>query len=400
MDDEISLPLPTDPQKSKSAGHKPLDKKPVDAKNLAADLIRQKVKAAYAQEPDASLEAREAQAVEAASRSKHQQFIYELANSGKSVPELQVAWHDYYAGLPDSEKHSVWQEFYTTQSAVNKAPAQKAGPNELIQPRANVSARSLSDTVADWRDKVLDARPKKTAKTHSPLRSLVFGLGVGSVAVAVVLFGFFNERFIAPFIQPSRSLSNVPLITNSAVGLNPEIIIPKINVQIPVVYGIKSIEEPVIQKALEGGVLHYADTAEPGENGNVVIVGHSSNNIFNPGKYKFAFVLLSRLEPGDTFYLQKDGVRYTYEVYQKKIVKPNDISVLGPADRTATASLITCDPPGTTLNRLVVTGEQINPNPSQNKPANTKKKSQTTQSNFVPGNAPSLWNRIWDSLTR
>ena len=376
------LPLPTDSKKSKSGDDDSDDK----TDNPAANLIRQKVEEAYANEPDAAAEAKEAQSAPAARRSKHQKFIYELTNSGKSVPEVQMAWHDYYAALSDIEKHQVWQEFYTSQPTGTRQMKTKESFRDLFIPN-------------EASPKTAKAFSGAAMKPHSPLRSLVFGLSVGAIAVVIVLFSFFNERFVAPFIQPSRSLSNVPLITNTPVGSEPEIIIPKINVQIPVVYGVKSTQERDVQKALEGGVLHYADTAQPGQNGNVVIVGHSSNNIFNKGKYKFAFVLLSRLEPGDTFYLQKDGKRYTYEVYQKKIVKPDDISVLGPADRPATASLITCDPPGTSINRLVVTGEQISPDPAKNKPASTVK-NQAAQTKIIPSNAQSLWSRFWELLSR
>src|SRR5690606_19356372 len=137
------------------------------------------------------------------------------------------------------------------------------------------------------------------------------------------------------------------------VSKEAKVIIPKINVEIPVIYDETSVAEADFQEALERGVVHYATTSQPGENGNTVIFGHSSNNIFNSGKYKFAFVLLNRLEPGDTFMLHKDGVRYVYKVFDKKIVSPTDFSVLNPVEgKTATASLITCDPPGTTLNRL------------------------------------------------
>ena len=379
------LPLPTGPKKSKPGDDSSGDNSKEKDENPAAELIRQKVEEAYANEPDAAIEAREAQAESASERSKHQKFIYELTNSGKSVPEIQMAWHDYYAALTDTEKHQVWQEFYAAQAAEPKHRAVAESTNELFIPSEIIpkAAKKISRRI----------------HSRSPVRSLVFGLSVGFIAVLITLFGFFNERFIAPFVQPSRSLSSVPLISNTPVGSSPEIIIPKINVQIPVVYGITSIEEKDVQKALEGGVLHYADTALPGQNGNAVIVGHSSNNIFNKGKYKFAFVLLSRLEPGDTFYLQKDGVRYTYEVYQKKIVKPNDVSVLGPADRPATASLITCDPPGTSINRLVVTGEQISPDPAKNKPRSTAS-NLATQSKLIPSNAQSLWSRLWNLLSR
>src|ERR1700756_3300919 len=78
--------------------------------NPAAELVRQKVQAAYSNEPDATEEALDvAEMGASAKRSKHQQFIYELTNSGKSLAEIQQAWHEYYAGLTDAEKHQVWQ---------------------------------------------------------------------------------------------------------------------------------------------------------------------------------------------------------------------------------------------------------------------------------------------------
>jgi len=160
-----------------------------------------------------------------------------------------------------------------------------------------------------------------------------------------------------------------------------------------VVYDVNTISENTIDNALERGVVHYADTALPGQDGNVVIVGHSSNNIFNPGKYKFAFVLLSHLSSGDTFYLQKDGKRYTYQVYKKAIVNPNDVGVLGLESKPATATLITCDPPGTSLHRLVVVGEQIDPTPAGNTAVATNN-SLARSTQVLPGNAPSLWSRL------
>jgi len=155
------------------------------------------------------------------------------------------------------------------------------------------------------------------------------------------------------------------------------------------------VDESAIDVALEDGVVHYTGTAVPGQNGNVAIVGHSSNNIFNKGRYKFAFVLLSRLENGDTFYLQKDGKRYTYQVYLKEIVGPDNVSVLGPRDKPATATLITCDPPGTSINRLVVVGQQISPDLASNSGA----AADTPQARIIPGNSESLWHRITHALS-
>jgi hypothetical protein len=46
--------------------------------------------------------------------------MYELTTSGKSLADIQTQWHEYYVGLPDNEKHQVWQEFYKNQSAVSR----------------------------------------------------------------------------------------------------------------------------------------------------------------------------------------------------------------------------------------------------------------------------------------
>ena len=256
--------------------------------------------------------------------------------------------------------------------------------------------KSITRTLADLRDMALGGvNQRKRLKPMEHFQSLLFGLGVGSVVVLIFLFSFFNERFIAPFIQPSRNVSNIPIIASDTVsGNNPEVIIPKINVEIPVVYDVNTINDSAVETALERGVVHYADTAVPGQDGNVVIVGHSSNNIFNPGKYKFAFVLLSHLDNGDIFYLQKDGKRYTYQVYKKEIVEPNDVSVLGATDKQATATLITCDPPGTSLHRLVVIGEQISPDIASNN-GQAASNTTATKAAIIPGNSPSLWSRIW-----
>src|SRR5206468_200174 len=85
--------------------------------NPAADLIRKRVEVAYRHEPEAQDEIEEVEELSSkAKRSKHQQFIYNLTNSGRPLHEINTAWHEYYAGLTDAEKHEVWQEFYNTHS--------------------------------------------------------------------------------------------------------------------------------------------------------------------------------------------------------------------------------------------------------------------------------------------
>jgi LPXTG-site transpeptidase (sortase) family protein len=371
---DASLKLPAN-------GHGDDDRRP------AADLIRKRVAAAYSDEPNIMAEEAE-DSHHRGHRSKHQQFIHELAASGKPQHEVQAAWHEYYAGLPDSEKHQVWQEFYSGQKQPeNHRPAQSSALNS----RQAKPAKAQSNY--DKKKARLAARRSRQLKPASPFHSLLFGVGIGSITILIFLFGFFNDRIIAPFIQPSRQASNIPLITGAAVGPEPEVIIPKINAEVPVVYDVNQTADEAIQEGLTKGVVHYPTSPNPGQNGNVVVVGHSSGNIFNLGNYKFAFSLLRELDNGDTFFLQKDGKRYTYQVYRKEVVKPTDVAVLGPADKPATATLITCDPPGLSTNRLVLVGQQISPDPIANSPS-TVAVTQPAAGTIVPGNSPSLWSRI------
>lgn len=376
--------------------------------NQAADLIRGKLDSLYAQAPDVVTGVVESVQESPKERTKHQQFMAELAASGKPFAQIQTEWHDYYTALPDKEKHEVWNEFYQAQTI---KPTFATQDNSLVQMPANPAMMSGSfsaissplsklkkpESIADLKNQLaskVQLRGKLSRKQH--LKSLGFGVAAGLFTMTLLLFGFFNERFIAPFMTPSKTVSSSPLIVDSSVpvGNDPILVIPKINVELPVVYDVQTVEEDAVQAGLERGVVHYATTSNPGEKGNGAIFGHSSNNILNRGQYKFAFVLLSRLDDGDTFYIEKDGVRYVYRVFKKEIVSPSQVEVLGDVPgKASTMALITCDPPGTTLNRLVVWGEQISPDPEGNT------ESTAIQTDYQPeelaGNAPSLWSRLW-----
>ncbi len=378
---------------------------PDSGANPAAEVIRKKIESLYAS--DTAGKAQPDTAGTARRYSKHQEYMQRLSTSGKSLAEIQTAWHNYYVSLSDAEKHEVWQEFYRNhgRNPALASPATAAKdqtdaprPEEPAQtpPQAPDTQRSTAEIKSQLLNKV-NSRSKLKAKHH--FQSILFGLGMGSLVMLVLLFGFFNERFIAPFITPSRVVSSTPIIIDpndtSAVSKEPKVIIPKINVEIPVVYDEPSVQEDAVQKALERGVVHYATTENPGEKGNAVIFGHSSNNILNRGQYKFAFVLLHKLEVGDTFYLHFEGTRYAYRVFEKKVVDPTEIGVLNDhADKPATATLITCDPPGTALKRLVVVGEQITPDPATNTASSAIEPDDDPA--ILPSNAPSLWDRITD----
>lgn len=99
----------------------------------------------------------------------------------------------------------------------------------------------------------------------------------------------------------------------------------------------------------------FPGTALPGEEGNAFISGHSVlPQFFNPEDYKKIFSTLPQLEIGDEVLVNIAGVEYRFLVESKRVVDPDDVSVLAPPTLGKYLTLLTCVPPGTSLKRLVV----------------------------------------------
>jgi LPXTG-site transpeptidase (sortase) family protein len=196
----------------------------------------------------------------------------------------------------------------------------------------------------------------------SAIRPLLTAAGVFMLILILlkspVIIGQLQYLFNKPQPSPLAQIA-----ATSVVPADPTISIPKINVFSPVVYE-PSVAEANVQKALESGVVHYGNTPMPGQLGNSVIFGHSSNDWWQPGNYKFIFGLLDKLVPGDRFSVDYQSHRYIYEVTSTQVVAPTDVSVLNPT-AVPTMTLITCTPPGTSLKRLIVVAKQVDPLPTQ-----------------------------------
>lgn len=147
------------------------------------------------------------------------------------------------------------------------------------------------------------------------------------------------------------------------------VIIPKLNLNIPLVTpsyqnllseNWTGVEED-IQDALQHGVVHYPGTARPGQAGNFFVTGHSSYYPWAPGKYKNVFARLHDLDIGDEYWVYYGGDKHRYVVREKQEVKPSNVRVLDQPLDKRTATLMTCTPVGTTLRRLIVTAEEVDP---------------------------------------
>lgn len=374
----------------------------------ATNVIRTKIDSAYSTEP--SIDSEKSEIENSGAHSKHQLYIKNLLGSGKSYLDIQADWHSYYLGLPDEEKHAVWREFYSLQNTKvstsnnngHKTSTKVSiyGGNDLNtnEKKVKLNSKNNLSSKKEIKNKILStvsADGRLTFKHH--LKSLLFGLGLASLFALITGFTLFNQLFIAPFITPSINASSTPLITVGSgevvVSAETKIIIPKLNVEAPIVTDAENNEEQVIQKALERGVVLYPNTGQPGELGNQVIFGHSSNNLFNRGDYKYVFALLNKMEKDDIIYINFNSKQYTYKVINKKIIKPTEVEVLNEQPVPALVTLITCDPPGSNVNRLVIQAEQINPKPSTNMPSTA---TNTSKPETLAGSPESLLRRILD----
>lgn len=150
------------------------------------------------------------------------------------------------------------------------------------------------------------------------------------------------------------------------IGPDNTLMIPKIGVEAPLMFS-KSRDQGEINRLLLDGVVHYFDTALPGEKGNVFLTGHSSYYWWSEGKYNTVFSILDKLVVGDVIYVNYNHKQYMYKVFDMKVVAPSELSVLNQGDDSI-LSLMTCTPVGTNYRRLIVRASQVNPNPKDNSP--------------------------------
>jgi sortase A len=118
--------------------------------------------------------------------------------------------------------------------------------------------------------------------------------------------------------------------------------IPSIGVEAPVVEGDD-------WEALKQGAGHHVGSANPGESGNCVVSAH--NDIFGE-----IFRNLPDAELDDEVFVYTASQVYRYVVTQKRIIEPDDVSVMYPTS-SPVLTLISCYPYGIDSHRIVVIAE-------------------------------------------
>jgi sortase A len=148
-----------------------------------------------------------------------------------------------------------------------------------------------------------------------------------------------NLEEIPAHLQPMvQSLASIPVPTaapNQAIRIQ----IPALEVDAPVVQGDG-------WEQLKKGVGQNIGSANPGQNGNVVLSAH--NDVYGE-----LFRFLDKLQPGDQVIVYTQQRQYTYVVDRTTIVEPTAVEVMAPTENP-TVTLISCYPYLINKQRIVV----------------------------------------------
>lgn len=134
--------------------------------------------------------------------------------------------------------------------------------------------------------------------------------------------------------------------------------IPSIGVNVPIALS-PSINDADVIKTLEQGAALYPNGISPGHLGNVFISAHSTGEPWK-GKYRFAFLKINEIAPGNLIHLDYKATRYTYRVVKSETVKPDpDYRVISNRP-VPTVTLMACWPLWTVDKRTLITAELAN----------------------------------------
>ncbi len=404
------------PENSSSGGDLPngTSTTPPSSQDAAANVLRSQIDAMYngnaVATPQTAAPVAQPQTQVAAADSHVNP--YERTHTIHTQPQAEQ-WKEY---------HSAWQTYYqkyyegyyAAQQPQTAAPIEPQvthqQPDQPIGSGSNGYFTQQTDLAATTEDlnkdqALFELRQKLLGKVQDSAKKIrgsrhFIPIAASLVVILIFVFIQYNRVFIATvnaYVSPGAiSPQNIVVDPSgdTAVGLESRLIIPKINVDVPAIYGIGNDYNSQMA-AMEKGVAHFAipgAQSHPGEIGNTVLSGHSSNDLFDGGDYKFIFAQLEKMTVGDTIYTNYEGKRYTYVVTKTEVVKPTEVSKLVYPTTKPVLTLITCTPLGTALNRLLITAEQVSPDPAQ---AAVAPVTEAADEANIPGSSPTFLERIF-----
>ena len=206
--------------------------------------------------------------------------------------------------------------------------------NYLVEQNASRAVASYDATVVDMSQ---EDRERMLADAHAYNDALAASSGAGTPA---------SEG--GEPAQVGETLAYEDLLNLNGDGMMGYIIIPKMNVELPIYH---TVEERVLQV----GVGHMESSSLPvgGESTHAALSGHRglpSAKLFTD---------LDQMEVGDQFYIKVLGETLAYEVHEIETVLPTETESLAIQRGQDLVTLITCTPYGINSHRLLVHAHRI-----------------------------------------
>src|SRR3990167_1100798 len=267
----------------------------LQSRDAAANIIRDDLDRIY-EGDNAPLAQAEKEVQAASQQAPIEKAPAEGGSTQSAVPHSQInedwknyhtSWSSYYQQYYEryymNHLHHMKQKQQTTEPQAS-LPSQTGIITSYEPPKGNEEDQA----VAQLRDQLLGtvkdrAEQVKKSRHYAPIMT--------AVAFAFVfLFLQYNQFLFATvhaYISPGSIDSQNIIVDPSSstkVGPEPKLIIPKINVEAPMVYGVDPLNDNLVEDQLRNGVVHYpiANAASvPGQNGATTILGHSSMDVFD-----------------------------------------------------------------------------------------------------------------------
>ncbi len=132
---------------------------------------------------------------------------------------------------------------------------------------------------------------------------------------------------------------------------------PRLDIKAPVTW---EVPQSQVAKVMPDSLIHLDGTAQPEQNGDVLISGHSSYYYWNQGAYKNIFAPLVNTKENDDIVIRKNDVVYFYRVLKiYEIGAKEGLKVNIGGTNPKKLELMTCVPVGTSLRRLIVEAKLV-----------------------------------------
>ena len=358
---------------------------------------------------------------------KSQPQNYKTATAQETTPQIKQedwrkyhsAWQNYYQKYYGEYYGRAAQEYVAREKMrIEREVAEKSRKEQESifskaaepAPEPETTPEEVEEIQNSFRERIRKTAEKRARKNKKFYKWIPLGIGIFVLVCGVLLqYNQVIAANVVAYMSPGDNSSNTitaidPTLT-IATHDSPYLMIPKLNVEVPVVFGSAN-DVASMNIAMGNGVANFAvpgASAKPGEIGNFVISGHSAGNVYQNTNYKFIFSGLPRMVDGDLIYMDYEGKRYTYKMIGHTIVDPSDVNVLvriaNENPDKPLITLLTCYPLGTSRQRYVIFGEQINPSYEEAPSAAPVVDDGGDTKTSMPEGDPSPLEQLWKWLT-